>query len=428
MKNLFIISYSFPPANAPAAQRPYSIAHYLGLEGFNVSVLSCKNQESSLGIGLHDNKKPKSFKHYQVRGFSIKGFSSSIIEHENKKIIKAGKKKTVSILGRFFFPDKAISWFPFALVWILFHPRKFIKTALITTSPLATNHLLGLIVKFLYRTYWIADFRDFHYIHNEEYNKAESNSKLHHKLERQVIKRADKIVFVSESMKRLYAEAYSKFSNKFHVIYNGYYPEEILDENLNSKNKFSSMPIKIFYAGSFYKGVRSPFPLVEALQKLIDDGVLELTDVIIEIAGNIDAELLIQLEKYQLYQQIIFIGQIPRKKVLEKLADSHLLWLIVGEAINHSAGIPLKSFEYVASTRPILCFAPEGTETTNMIEELNAGWRMSNDMEDKEYNVEVLKRIIVDKLYTKNNKSSSIKENKKYSRYYQALAFGQLMK
>ncbi|MGI6479161.1 MAG: hypothetical protein ACOX0M_06930 [Salinivirgaceae bacterium] len=431
MKKLFIISYSFPPSNAPAAQRPYSIAYYLGLEGFDVSVLSCKNQDSSLGIGVNDCNNPKSFKHYQVGGFSIKRFRSGntkpLNNKENKKE-KIGKKKTTNRLRKFIFPDKAISWFPFALGWILLHPRKFIKTTLITTSPLVTNHLLGLIVKFLFRTNWIADFRDFHYIHSIEHGEAVSFSKLHFKLEKQIIKRADKVVFISESMKMLYAEAYSKFSSKFHAIYNGYYPEEILDEKLIDKSKFSSLPIKIFYAGSFYRGVRSPFPLIEALQKLVDDGVIQLTDVIIEIAGNIDGKLLIQLEKYQLYQQISFIGQIPREKVLEKLADSHLLWLIVGEAINHSAGIPLKSFEYIASTRPVLCFAPEGTETTNVVEELNAGWRLSNDLEDKAYNVEVLKRIFVDKLYTKSNSSSLIKENKKYSRYYQALAFGQLVK
>ena len=91
-------------------------------------------------------------------------------------------------------------------------------------------------------------------------------------------------------------------------------------------------------------------PLVESLQKLVDDGILQLSDVIIEIAGSIDTEVLNQLEKYQLYQQINFIGIIQRKRVLEKLADSHLLWLIVGEGIDHSAGIPLKSFEYIEST------------------------------------------------------------------------------
>ena len=255
-----------------------------------------------------------------------------------------------------------------------------------------------------------------------------SNSRLHLKLERKIIKRADKIVFISESMKKLYAEAYPKFSNKFYTIYNGYYPEEVLDEKLIDKSKFSSMPIKIFYAGNFYGGARSPLPLVESLQKLVDDGILQLSDVIIEIAGSIDTEVLNQLEKYQLYQQINFIGIIQRKRVLEKLADSHLLWLIVGEGIDHSAGIPLKSFEYIESTRPILCFAPDTSETAIMIEELAAGWILSNNLGDKAYNVEILKRIIVEKLYTKSNNSSLIKENKKYSRYYQALAFGQLIK
>ena len=93
--------------------------------------------------------------------------------------------------------------------------------------------------------------------------------------------------------------------------------EEVLDEKLIDKSKFSSMPIKIFYAGNFYGGAVLLLPLVESLQKLVDDGILQLSDVIIEIAGSIDTEVLNQLEKYQLYQQINFIGIIQRKRVLE---------------------------------------------------------------------------------------------------------------
>src|SRR5690606_39089025 len=83
MKKLFIISYSFPPSNAPAAQRPYTIAKYLGREGYNVSVLSCSNQDSSLG--LEENKIcTKDFKLYSVPGLSLKLFrkikSSGIVD------------------------------------------------------------------------------------------------------------------------------------------------------------------------------------------------------------------------------------------------------------------------------------------------------------------------------------------------------------
>jgi hypothetical protein len=49
-KKVLIISYSYPPANVPAAQRPYSLAKYLDKTKYKVKVLTCANPDSSLGF------------------------------------------------------------------------------------------------------------------------------------------------------------------------------------------------------------------------------------------------------------------------------------------------------------------------------------------------------------------------------------------
>ena len=36
-KNVLIISYSYPPSNVPAAQRPYTVAKYLNKDVFDVT-------------------------------------------------------------------------------------------------------------------------------------------------------------------------------------------------------------------------------------------------------------------------------------------------------------------------------------------------------------------------------------------------------
>ena len=55
-KKVLIISYTYPPANVPAAQRPYVIAKYLDKTKFEVSVISCGNSDSSLGFDEHFNE------------------------------------------------------------------------------------------------------------------------------------------------------------------------------------------------------------------------------------------------------------------------------------------------------------------------------------------------------------------------------------
>ncbi|HAQ21328.1 MAG TPA: hypothetical protein DCR40_19165 [Prolixibacteraceae bacterium] len=429
MKKLTIISYSFPPSNAPAAQRPYTIAKYLAQGGFKVSVLSCSNQDSSLGL-QRQVLKPSEFKLFRVSGFSLKWLR----KRKNKKM--ANKRSSnldsgsnvVSTFSKWVFPDKAITWFPFALIWCLFNPGKFYKGNLLTTSPLITNHLLGLVLKFLFNLNWIVDIRDFHYVNNYENKKTSLITKMHKWLETKIIKNADVVSFISKSMLHEYASYYEKYAYKFNAIYNGYDPDDFpLIQNTDNTISIESLPIKIFYAGSFYRGVRSPVPLICALDRLRELGIINAMDIEIEIAGNFENELLANLEAFPISEKINFLGNLPRKEVLLKMQKAHLLWLIVGDDKNHSAGIPLKAFEYIGAKRPILCFAPKGTETPAMIESLQAGWILSNSPSDFDSNVEILKRVFIEKKYALSNSTNdSIKLNA-FNRKFQAFEFGNLI-
>ena len=49
-KKILIISYSYPPSNVPATQRPYAVAKYLNKDEFDVSVITCGNADVSWGV------------------------------------------------------------------------------------------------------------------------------------------------------------------------------------------------------------------------------------------------------------------------------------------------------------------------------------------------------------------------------------------
>lgn len=428
MKRLTIISYSFPPTNAPAAQRPYTIAKYLGKEGYKVNVLTCSNQDSSLGVDdeMIDNT---GFNLFKVPGISLTWFrkrkAKQMVSVNNSTDMKGERRK--SILSKWIFPDKAISWFPSALVWCLFHPHKFIKSNILTTSPLATNHLLGLFVKFLYRPFWVADIRDFHYIKNYEKMNDNLNVRLQKWLEKKIITKADVVTFISQSMLNEYAKYYKEQAGKMRVIYNGYDPEDFESLPDLSKVDLDQKPIRIFYAGTFYKGVRSPIPLLAALDSLVYAGTISLNDISISIAGNFEKTLLNDIVEFKSSKRIMFLGNLPRREVLTFMKNAHLLWLIVGDETTHSAGIPVKAFEYIGAKRPILCFAPKNTETPIMIENLNAGWILSNKIIDINLNVEILKRIFSENLYVSSiNKENNTLHNV-FNRRCQAIEFGNLV-
>lgn len=424
MKIITIISYSFPPSNAPAAQRPYTIAKYLAETGMIVDVITCSNPDSSLGIsdGFSNNLK---FKVYKIPGISLKWFRKvkrkQMAGTESKTSTKVNKQSS-SNLSKWVFPDKAISWFPGALIYCLFHPKLFNNRTVLTTSPLATNHLLGLLVKMFFNLDWIADVRDFHYLNNFDQTPNTFNSKLQGWLEKKVITKANVVSFISESMRNLYSQAYPEYASKFKAIYNGFDPEDF-EQSIIDEKTFNILPIKIFYAGSFYKGLRSPIPFLQALQFLIDSKIISQSDITIEIAGNFEKELLENIKTFSVSNQIKFLGLLPRDAVLKKMQTSHLLWLIIGEQTSHSAGIPVKAFEYIGARRPILCFGPEKTETTNLIEELNAGWILSNHESALDDNVKILTDIFKNNLFSKIMDEKSNNNLDKYNRKFQAYEF-----
>ncbi|GAP67905.1 hypothetical protein BA6E_101351 [Bacteroidales bacterium 6E] len=428
MKKITIISYSFPPSNTPAAQRPYSIAKYLGMQGHDIAVLSCSNQDSSLGFN-GKLKYKQAFRLYLVPGISLSWFRNKRKQEMVTTNVKGNDKpkKKISDVSKWIFPDKAISWFPLAFLWILIHPSRFLKSSIITSAPLATNHLLGLIAKKIYRPFWIADIRDFQYLNNHDQNPSQITSRLHSWLEKSVIKNADRVTLVSSNMLKKYSEVYDIYSHKFSLIYNGFDEDEFSEIVTTPKPNFEHTPIVIFYAGSFYKGVRSPLPLIKALQSLVESQIIKPDEILIEVAGNFENELQSEIKQFPISNQIRYLGILKRREVLKKMSDSHLLWLIIGDKANHSDTIPLKTFEYIGSRRPILCFGPESTETFKIISELDCGWEFSCNPERNDENIEILKQIFEKGLYTEQFGEELNIKIQRFTRRFQANEFSNII-
>jgi len=411
-KKILIISYSYPPANIPAAQRPYSIAKYLDKKKFDVTVLTCGNQDSALGFDSNFNEKLMDVKLIKINGIKIpvKRNIAKKGKLKKQKFTAKIKQFIVKILSVFLIPDKAILWYPAVLKYI--KNNNFDYDIVFSTSPAFTNHLIAskIIKKESNKNIkWISDFRDYHYLHNKK-NQSLFQKFINKRLEKNVIKNTDKITFISKAMKEEYAKHYKNHSSKFYTIYNGYDISEYTENKIPLQND----TLSIFYAGSFYKGVRDPMPLFNTLENLLNEGYIQPNKVKIEIAGNFEQELINQIESLKIYNNINFLGQIPRSEVLKKYKTAHLLWLIVGDEISHFTGVPVKFYEYLLSGRPIINFGPLESEPAKIINDLKIGWNFTNN--NLTYNIELFKEII-DK-FNKNllNVSLDNKLIEKYSR------------
>lgn len=425
MKKVLIISYSFPPDNAPAAQRPYFMAKYLSKLGYDVCVLTTSNSDSSLGKSKWADTSNMNV--YKADSLEVPFLKNRVTNNTvSKKVSKPSKFKIFlnkiirKTIEEVMIPDKALVWYKNA-----YKQAKVICTEkkidyVFSTSPSMVNHLVARKLKKQTKIKWIADIRDYYYLDTRQ-NKYIFRGFFDKRIETNVLKESDATVFISASMKKEYNARYPFLSSKSYVIHNGLDKEEFEKIKAQPKNKDK---MTVFYAGSFYAGVRSPLPLLAALDNLIFKGELDKEKVEVKIAGNLDDISLSKMQKYTSFDCVNYIGRIAREEVLNEYAKAHLLWLIVGETKAHYTGFPVKGYEYIGSRTPILVFTPKNSEPERIINELNCGKRLSNDMTDEEIskNSLVIKDFYNMFLEGTLNQPIHLDNNilKKYTRQFQA--------
>ena len=377
--HVLIISYSYPPINAPSAQRPYAIAKYLDKEKYKVTVITCGNPDSCLGFDPDFNDSLKEVSLIKIDSFYGLNFVNLKTDTHRTYFGQVNYKirQIVSIvINKTSIPDTAIYWYS-AVICFFKKNKNLFKDIdyVISTSPIFTNHLIGHFIKRKYPNIkWLADFRDYHYIENWK-NKRHFKSFFHRKFEQKIINCTDQLCFITSSMQEIYGLNYPTHASKMNFIYNGFDQNDLKDiciKTLNSKR------IKFFYAGTFYNGARSPFDLFSLVDQAIKAQLISPNDIEINIAGNFDEELLNKSKLFLCYPAIKILGVLPRKTVLKKLSDSHLLWIIVANKVSHYTGVPIKFYEYLAVRRPIINFAPEHSELTKIIDEMNLGVNFNN--------------------------------------------------
>lgn len=425
---LLIISYSFPPDNVPAAQRPYFMSKYLMQDGLlDTIVLAPKSALSSLGKSTWAD----------ISNLNIvyTNADKKLVSQTNSLSVPPSKKKQskfaslMQFLSReFLIPDKGLHWFPQA--WK--HAKKIIQQDpdikfIYSTSPSFVNHLVANKVRKKFNVRWVADLRDFYYTGNIQEKHFVFRKAFDRLIEKKIIRTADALTFISPGMQDEYKKQYPSISNKSYVIYNGFDEGEF---NFSSSNISDTDKLIIFYGGSFYKGLRSPKPLIDILERLVNTGKVLVDKIEIRIAGNVPFEIFEEFKDYKVYRAIILLGLISRKDVINEMMQAHLLWLIVGNEKAHYLGFPVKGYEYIGARKHILAFTPEQSEPARIVNELKCGTVFGLEKKDEQVNDEKMLNLYEAFLQKKFSKSVFIEPSllKKYTRQYQAHElFGILM-
>ena len=290
-------------------------------------------------------------------------------------------------LRRFvFFPDDEIGWLPFALRAALRRHRAAPVDAVYSTASPITSHLVAGLFKRRTGVPWVAEFRDpwlgtalskpIPWLHR----------RIKARVERWIIRSADRVIFLAPSTARMYQERYP-FARNFTVIPNGYDRSEIA---ASSRSEGPARGFRIVYTGLLFRPIELGV-FLEGLERLVTRRP-ELVDRLqVLFYGAVDPacqELADRaLADDRLNRVVEFRGYVPRREAIQAVADADAALVLLGAGASMGVYIPGKLFDYIGQNQQILAMIPRG-DAWDLLDELEWGVKAEPDPADVERAIE----------------------------------------
>lgn len=438
MKNILIIAYYYPPKGGAGVQRTSKFANYLSELGYNVTVLTVKEDNEGLVDKSLKDDVSSSIKVYRtsiksvniidkINGIINKKNNSKLTNNDNisnkqvcmgisqkikSKFRKIAKNLFLSIYNLIYIPDDKKGWINSAVQ----EGKNIIKNenidVIFTTSGPYTSHIIGYKIAKELNIKWIADFRD-PWVDNPFVHNSFIVNAIYKNLEKKVVKRADKVLSVSKPIIDDFIKRYKdEDKSKFKIITNGYDEEDFKNLDLNPENKDGKF--KILYNGTLY-GKRSPEKVLKAIDNLIKSDKVNRDMIKIKFVGQIGNEhsTIVEYFKSKYPEVIEHKNYVPHKESLKELCSADALLLIIEDGKGSNGIYTGKIFEYIRTGKPILGMVPDGV-AKDLILNTKTGY-VAHPAKYEEIEEMILKCYL--NFINKNNElNSNWKEIRKYSR------------
>ena len=375
MKKVLLITYYWPPTAGGGVHRWLKFSKYIAKYGWQPIVytplnpsISHKDEslltEVSSDLEVVKTKIWEPYSAYQ-KLMGKKSNEGSVGMLDNAENLSLKQKLVRYARGNFFIPDPRKYWIKPSYKFLKKYIAKHDITHIVSTGPPHSMHLIALKLKLKKpKLKWIADFRD-PWTNIDFYDQlmiSKSSDRKYKNLEKQVLQNADKVVTVSNA----WAADFEKLGNrKIEVIRNGFDNADYSTEKLALDKEFT-----IAHIGSMNSD-RNPIALWEAMVSLKESK--DACKPIIKLIGPVEGSIKADIEKYGLKEQVQFVDYMPHKDAIRLLQQSQILLLPINNTPNVKGVLPGKLYEYLGAQRPILCLAPKGVESEEIINNSNSG-------------------------------------------------------
>jgi glycosyltransferase involved in cell wall biosynthesis len=346
MNALLMLAFHFPPLQGSSGlQRTLSFARYLPTHGWQPLVLTAhpraypQTSDDQLADIPTGCVVQRAWSWDTARHWAINGRYCSALA----------------------LPDRWVSWVPAGCVvgWRMI--RRYRPAVLWSSYPIASAHLLGLLLHRSSGIPWVADFRDS--MTEADYPRDKRQWRVYRWLERQVVQHCQRAVFTTEGARRLYAERYPTVpAERWVVIANGYDERPFADHTEAAPAAHSG--IRLLHSGILYPQERDPRAFFEALALLKQAGDLPPLQVILRATGHDDWHRQ-AIADYGLDGIVSLQPAIGYTAALAEMASVDGLLIFQASNCNHQ--IPAKLYEYLRAQRPILAFTDADGDTAQLM-------------------------------------------------------------
>lgn len=371
-KKILIIAYYFPPAGGGGVQRPTKFVKYLREFGWQPLVLTTTEDSFIETDASIVNDIPEDVEIIRIRSgvskrltYKIRQRTQVVLPAEKKSQPRSVKAKLARFVRNWFLiPDSQIFW----IFSIAFSIRKIIKEyqpdVVLATGPPYSTLLTALFVKPFFNKSVALDFRDPWSQLFNTLRKSESGFRkaLETWLEKQVIKRADLVLGVTEDMVDYFIQQYQgKPGQKFELIYNGYDKDDFEGVAPKKYNKYT-----IVYTGKITTDLYSAKPFIQALSQVFEQDKSLRDRIEVRFIGAFDEPVAqTMIERLNLKEQVKIEGYLPHAECVASQLGADLLLLTLNRGIPEA--LTGKVFEYLYTEKPILALTPEDSQVAGLL-------------------------------------------------------------
>ena len=355
MKRLLLVTYVFPPAPSPGAQRPGYLARYLPQFGWNVTVLT-------------NTAEPPPFPAKVVcAGKSSRPAAIAPIAGPPNSPLRVALRGLRELV---LFPDTTALWMSPAIAAGTSILQEQRYDAILSTALPPSVHVIAWTLAKKFKIPWIADYRD-PWRGNAYVRRGVLRLAAEGLLERGMIHRARALTTISEPI----AEQLSAFHKRrdVHVIPNAFDPAE-WDAIPDAKPQ----RFDLCFTGSMYDGKRNPELLFEALAQLRAEHDASGQAARVHFYGPNSSNVTASAARLGLSLQVRQHGAVPRANALlaQRSAAALLIFLNMDPATGKEMGS--KYLEYMGAHRPIIAIGPKNSIMRDFIDRTGTGWFASD--------------------------------------------------